>query len=262
MALIKCPECGNDISDKADICPKCGCPSSVWRNIQDINTEEKVVENPTKTVNFSRDFYIECGKNTRIETRNGVMKIITPIMGELSDEIGNFTLEYFAISMRFNVGMCIYNRKMGYTSGIFDVVAKGDKLELLKAFKNEMERNGLFSGRSRAEMLYKQNDEDKKLEDDRLKSISKSRKTEENNNFDGVYRQTLFHGLQEVHCPRCGSEDCTFYKEVIPEKTKTRYTMNLNPLKPFTLVNKKQKVVSKQQTVDKFMCNKCGKIFY
>lgn len=24
MALIKCSECGNEISDKADTCPKCG----------------------------------------------------------------------------------------------------------------------------------------------------------------------------------------------------------------------------------------------
>lgn len=26
MALIKCPECGKEISDKADSCPECGCP--------------------------------------------------------------------------------------------------------------------------------------------------------------------------------------------------------------------------------------------
>lgn len=26
MALIKCPECGKDISDKATTCPNCGCP--------------------------------------------------------------------------------------------------------------------------------------------------------------------------------------------------------------------------------------------
>ena len=28
MALIKCPECGKDISDKADKCINCGCPVS------------------------------------------------------------------------------------------------------------------------------------------------------------------------------------------------------------------------------------------
>lgn len=26
MALIQCPECGKQVSDKADKCPECGCP--------------------------------------------------------------------------------------------------------------------------------------------------------------------------------------------------------------------------------------------
>lgn len=30
MALIKCPECGNQISDKAEKCPHCGIPSSYF----------------------------------------------------------------------------------------------------------------------------------------------------------------------------------------------------------------------------------------
>lgn len=28
MALIKCPECGKEVSDKAVACPNCGCPLS------------------------------------------------------------------------------------------------------------------------------------------------------------------------------------------------------------------------------------------
>lgn len=28
MALIKCPECGKQFSDKAPACPNCGCPTS------------------------------------------------------------------------------------------------------------------------------------------------------------------------------------------------------------------------------------------
>lgn len=84
-------------------------------------------------------------------------------------------------------------------------------------------------------------------------------------NFNGVYRYTLLGGKQEVYCPRCGSSECLHYKEqkVVPGKTKTSYTMNLNPLKPFTLVNKKEKVVKRESiyTENKFMCNKCGKIF-
>lgn len=29
MPLIKCVECGNDVSSYADVCPKCGCPVSI-----------------------------------------------------------------------------------------------------------------------------------------------------------------------------------------------------------------------------------------
>lgn len=42
MALIKCPECESEISDKAEACPKCGCP------IQKIQSETE-----TDTVSFS-----------------------------------------------------------------------------------------------------------------------------------------------------------------------------------------------------------------
>lgn len=31
MALIKCPECGREISDKASFCPGCGCPASEFK---------------------------------------------------------------------------------------------------------------------------------------------------------------------------------------------------------------------------------------
>lgn len=36
MALIKCPECGREISDRAGSCPGCGCPVKV----QSINNNE------------------------------------------------------------------------------------------------------------------------------------------------------------------------------------------------------------------------------
>ncbi|WP_367567287.1 hypothetical protein [Lacrimispora sp.] len=57
--------------------------------------------------------------------------------------------------------------------------------------------------------------------------------------------------MARIKCPSwgCGSTDV----QLIGGKTKT--TLNLNPLKPFTLVN--HKPTGKQ----KFMCNKCGKVF-
>lgn len=34
MALIECPECGNQVSDKASACPHCGCPISISNSSQ------------------------------------------------------------------------------------------------------------------------------------------------------------------------------------------------------------------------------------
>lgn len=57
MALIKCPECGSEISDKAVRCPNCGIPAKVWNedtsypSIQpavkgNIGKQETVVQEP------------------------------------------------------------------------------------------------------------------------------------------------------------------------------------------------------------------------
>jgi|GEM_PF-6890317 len=32
MALIKCIECGKELSDKAELCPNCGCPANLSKN--------------------------------------------------------------------------------------------------------------------------------------------------------------------------------------------------------------------------------------
>lgn len=34
MSLIKCSECGADVSEKASVCPKCGCPIDVFIRIE------------------------------------------------------------------------------------------------------------------------------------------------------------------------------------------------------------------------------------
>ena len=46
----------------------------------------------------------------------------------------------------------------------------------------------------------------------------------------------------------------------IPGRVKTRYTANLNPFRPFTLVNKKEKVVQQGGTYyqHRFVCNWCA----
>lgn len=112
---------------------------------------------------------------------------------------------------------------------------------------------------------YKQVDYAFKTENTTQKYLAPTNYNVAKKQFNGIYKYTLFGGKQEVYCPRCGSENCSHYQEqiTIPEKTKTRYTANLNPLKPLTLVNKKEKVIRKEsvKTESKFLCNSCGKIF-
>lgn len=177
MALIKCPECGKEISDKALACPNCGCPSSEWN--QSDKSDDQAADEKSERCRYcgcksiGSDGYCEvCG-----------MKHVVP----------------YRIS----------------------------------------------------------------IPEPQQESVQKEDPTYK---FDGVYRRTLFGGLQEVRCPICHSEDCSHYQEqkIRPGKTKTTYSLNLNPLKPFTVVNKKEKVKRKEKVIteDKFICNKCGHIFY
>ena len=70
----------------------------------------------------------------------------------------------------------------------------------------------------------------------------------------------------KIRCPRCGGMNYyAFVEEQIirDAKVKSTTSLNLNPLKPFTVFNHKQKVVKQpvKQHVSKFVCNDCGAIF-
>ncbi len=58
MALINCPECGKEVSDKATTCPNCGCPinssitdtqdmSALWTDIVSPSTPQANTTPPT-----------------------------------------------------------------------------------------------------------------------------------------------------------------------------------------------------------------------
>lgn len=48
MALIKCTECGNMVSDKADRCPHCGCPVSIILSESEKAPEKPLAEEPAQ----------------------------------------------------------------------------------------------------------------------------------------------------------------------------------------------------------------------
>ena len=50
MSLIKCPECGNNMSDKAPSCPSCGCPiDTVIAERQRIKEESEIKKQQEET---------------------------------------------------------------------------------------------------------------------------------------------------------------------------------------------------------------------
>lgn len=56
MAMIKCAECGKDISDKADKCPNCGCPVSYSiENTEDVKSEERELSTIEPVTNNEKD---------------------------------------------------------------------------------------------------------------------------------------------------------------------------------------------------------------
>lgn len=165
MALIKCPECGKMISDKADICIGCGFPI---KSESDKSKIEVIVEE-------LRSKYTDKEKNKMIK--------------ELRERLG--------LSLK----------------------EANDIIE--KSFKGE------------------------KIED----------------NFEGIYKFSFWSGQVKVKCTRCGSYNCDFFKDKTSDVVKSSYSFNLNPLKPFTPLNRKDKVVKKGKIVDKYICKDCGKVF-
>ena len=53
MALIKCPECGKQVSDKASSCPNCGCPVSSSNNKTATGVKIRCLTDDRKCVGFT-----------------------------------------------------------------------------------------------------------------------------------------------------------------------------------------------------------------
>lgn len=62
MALIKCPECEKEFSDKAQACPNCGCPTSEAKN-QELKQEE-IKEDPEFELQLENDYSIKINSDT------------------------------------------------------------------------------------------------------------------------------------------------------------------------------------------------------
>lgn len=276
MGMINCPECGKSVSDKANICVNCGFPIENYIKEQEEKELElkKQLENREKKekqdqLNKRRFDGLRDKRNVICETNRGILSIKDGKLNvELSarqsieDYIWYFSLEYFSKQIFNCYGLKINNASKGFTTGVYDVYPKSQQdAENLMLFKEIMENNGFFNERNRFDAIYKKTSDEKYIEEKRKTANI----TPIDENFHGIYRCDWSGNKRAIYCPSCHSDNCSWYvtEKTIPGKTKTTYKANLNPLKPFTLYNKKEKVIreERQVTQKRIICNSCGRIF-
>ena len=52
MPLINCSDCGNEVSDKAPTCPKCGAPIAILKEQAATGTNIKTIQETSKRLKF------------------------------------------------------------------------------------------------------------------------------------------------------------------------------------------------------------------
>lgn len=82
MALIKCSECGADISEKASACPKCGCPLDITK---------QVMSDAKKKKNKKVIIFFIVVLAFIMETKNPVFSMLSSVKCRNSQEINDFS---------------------------------------------------------------------------------------------------------------------------------------------------------------------------
>lgn len=275
MGLIKCPDCGKEVSDKSNICVNCGFPIENYIKEQEQKEleqkkQKELKEKADKQEELNKRRYdgLKDKRNVFCDTNRGIISIQdgrmkVGIYGKfIEDYIWCFSLEYFAKQILNCYGLKINNAFKGFTTNVVDVYAKGEQAENLMLFKEIMTNNGFFNERNRFDAIYRKTSDEKYIQE-KQKS---ERIVHLDEDFHGIYRCDWNGSKIPIYCPVCHSDNCSWYvtEDVIPGKTKTSYKANINPLKPFTLYDKKEKVIQKERKVTKkkVICNSCGNIFW
>lgn len=235
MALIQCPECGRKVSDKAKACPGCGYPIS----------ELFVKNNDTQNNSVAPD-----GEEVNEQAA-------CPKCGHINEEGALFCEK------------CSYRltpvvKKSDYESSateqaqlktiILEIVHKYPQSEKVKMIRELRERTGM-------DLKDATDTIDGYLNSLKPFKIERTVQPPINNtvNTNNPYA---------LRCPKCGSINLQFIGQNIygarDAKTKTTTSLNLNPLRPFTVFNHKEKVVKKAKSgtsYDRWHCADCGYIF-
>lgn len=231
MALVNCPECGNNVSDKADKCIHCGFPLKSWceNNNQEI-IEVEIPQMEVLTANFKEDYVITYD--------NGKFKITQYERVIYDGDVSDIKI-YGTTKKVFNKGILeLYIPKTLVPRDLHCLDEQS--YEVCKKIKA---------------------DYDIRVPDGLAVELKIRKDREERERVERLISNKSM-------CPWCQSLNVQVWDKSTygarDEKTKQSYSLNLNPLKPFTVLNKKEKVVRKASdgiTITKYRCGDCGKIF-
>lgn len=263
MSLIKCPECGKEISDKASVCIGCGFP-----------IKEHFAKNEEERANAENEKEIEEEREREIKEKYWCRSCYR------QNEVGEEYCAYCGNRLVLHYSDNAVEETQKTLLDKIYISEEGKRVKIIKALQKEKGCD-LSTAKEIVDNYWNERFPTKELHYTKHQPIQTTEREESQEvvkkEFSGIYKYVPDGWLKtkkiEVYCPRCGSENCshhqeqTQYQTVTPAKTKTRYTANLNPLKPFTLVNKKEKVVKKEKvntkvkTEQKIICNSCGFTF-
>lgn len=272
MEKVICPCCGKETRVSDGYCEFCDMRITPYISKTDLS--EKIVSEAMEEISsesvreeikklpgdiYVDDIYMRTG-NDKKETLRGIRQVTGMSLAK-AEKLLN---DYLLYGENTNLSKAHDSEQKPTDLALFSEILKSVNNDRIKAMKIARKQTGITlveANKIADDYIFRGIDTD-------LAELNRKRqekKEEEDRNFNGIYRVSFSGKKTKIYCPRCRSSNCSWYAEqkVVPGKTKTRYTANLNPFHPFTLVNKKEKVVRKEryETVKKIMCNDCGHIF-
>lgn len=209
MALIKCPECGKEVSDKANACPNCGYPINESTDSDDGKLLSEIIVNDSLTLYFDLQ--------TLVIKQGGEIRV--------SDALSSFSIMDVQKDCKPSI-LISHNQMLAPIVIIFNENNRGKLVQLKQNFNT-------------------------------CKPVTAHKSTPK-----------ITVSKKQLQCPKCKSINLQYLggdniggREA---KIKTSTSLNLNPLKPFTLFNQKEKVVKKAREgidLDRWRCQDCGKVF-
>ncbi len=271
MEKMVCPCCGKETRISDGYCEHCDMRITPYFNkndfaekivsetMREISDEHKESDNKVPGDIYVDDIYMRTG-NDKKETLRGIRQVTGMSLAK-AEKLLN---DYLLYGENTNLSKAHDSEQKPTDLTLFSEILKSTNNDRIKAMKIARTQTGITlveANKIADDYIFRGIDTD-------LAELNRKRqekKEEEDRNFNGIYRVSFSGKKTKIYCPRCRSSNCSWYAEqiVVPGKTKTRYTANLNPFHPFTLVNKKEKVVRKEkyETVKKVICNDCGYIF-